>query len=225
MRARQLRWSDRSKGAKLFKKGFFSLVVIALLTVNTACGGSVKSSEPTEVIEFRQVLAEVSASTSQVEVFGEIYSNISCENVPKPVNKKVDLIACDRFESVIYFLGPIALDGNSIDSSESMPSEEALSSIDSPERFRDAAWIVNIDFKDEGTKAFADLTRRVTSLATPMNQIAITQGTLVITAPRINEAITAGSAQITGNFTMQEATELASAIQNKKPLPEFFRRR
>ena len=74
----------------------------------------------------------------------------------------------------------------------------------------DAAWIVNIDFKDEGTKAFADLTRRVTSLATPMNQVAITQGTLVITAPRINEAITAGSAQITGNFTMQEATELTT---------------
>ena len=195
----------------MFKKGFFSLVVIALLTVNTACGGSVKSSEPTEVIEFRQVLAEASASTSQVEVFGEIYSNISCENIPKPVNKKVDLIACDRYGSVMYFLGPIALDGNSIDSSESMLS--------------DAAWIVNIDFKDEGTKAFADLTRRVTSLATPMNQVAITQGTLVITAPRINEAITAGSAQITGNFTMQEATELASAIQNKKPLPEFFRRR
>ena len=211
MCARQLRWSDRSKGAKLFKKGFFSLVVIALLTVNTACGGSVKSSEPTEVIEFRQVLAEASASTSQVEVFGEIYSNISCENIPKPVNKKVDLIACDRYGSVIYFLGPIALDGNSIDSSESMLS--------------DAAWIVNIDFKDEGTKAFADLTRRVTSLATPMNQVAITQGNLVITAPRINEAITSGSALISGDFTMQEATELASAIQNKKPLPEFFRRR
>jgi preprotein translocase subunit SecD len=209
----------------MFQKGLSSLAIFFLLAMTTACGGAVKSSEPTEVIEFRQVLAEVSASTSQVEVFGEIYSNISCENIPKPVNKKVDLIACDRFETVIYFLGPIALDGNSIDSSESMPGEEAFSSIDSPGRFSDAAWAVNIDFKDEGAKAFADLTTRVTSLASPMNQIAITQGTLVITAPRINEAITAGSAQITGNFTMEEARALAYAIQNKKPLPEFLRRR
>ena len=194
----------------MFRKGLFSLAGLALLAMTTACGGGVKSSEPTELIEFRQVLAVATASTSQVEILGETYTDISCENPPKPVSENVDLIACDRDGLSIYFLGPIELDGNAVDSSEQSLSDEV--------------WMVSIAFTEEGSKVFANITGRISSMVAPMNQIAITQGTLVITSPTINEPITAGLAQITGNFTKEEAEALASAIQNKRALPEFFRR-
>jgi preprotein translocase subunit SecD len=197
----------------MLNKGLFSLVAFVLLAMTTACGTGVKLSEPAEVIEFRQVLAETSTPVTEVKILGETYSNISCENLPKPASNKVDLITCDRYEKSIYFLGPIEIDGNSIKSSEQLLDEIS------------GEWYVTIYFEDAGTKAFARMSARVTSMTAPMNQIAITQGKLVITAPRINEAITAGVAQITGNFTMEEAEALASAIQNKKLLPESFRGR
>ena len=197
----------------MFNKELFSLVAFSLLAMTTACGTGVKLSEPAEVIEFRQVLAESSTPVTEVKILGETYNNISCENLPKPASNKVDLITCDRDEKSIYFLGPIELDGNSIKSSEHLLDESS------------GVWFVTIYFEDAGTKAFASMSARVASMTAPMNQIAITQGTLVITAPRINEAITAGVAQITGNFTREEAAALASAIQNKKRLPESFRGR
>ena len=84
-------------------------------------------------------------------------------------------------------------------------------------------WILEIGFDDIGTKKFAEMTKRVTSLPSPTNQIAITAGNLVITAPSINEAITAGLAQITGSFTEQEMFDLADAIRNRRQVPPFLR--
>jgi preprotein translocase subunit SecD len=53
----------------------------------------------------------------------------------------------------------------------------------------------------------------VTSLPSPQNQAAIVLDGLVVSAPRINEAINSGSAQITGNFTQTLATDLANKLK------------
>ena len=68
-------------------------------------------------------------------------------------------------------------------------------------------------FNDEGTKAFGDITGRVTSLPSPQNQVAIVLDGLVVSAPRINEAIPSGNAQITGSFTQVEAQDLANVLK------------
>ena len=68
-------------------------------------------------------------------------------------------------------------------------------------------------FNNEGTKAFGALTQRVTSLASPQNQVAIVLDGVVVSAPRINEAIPSGNAQITGSFTQQDATDLANVLK------------
>jgi len=47
----------------------------------------------------------------------------------------------------------------------------------------------------------------------PQNQVAIVLDGLVVSAPRINEAITGGSAQITGSFSQQEASNLANVLK------------
>ncbi len=63
---------------------------------------------------------------------------------------------------------------------------------------------VSILFDDEGAKLFEELTRK--NIGKP---IAIFVGGQRISAPNVNEVIAGGSAQITGQFTLDEANELA----------------
>jgi preprotein translocase subunit SecD len=72
---------------------------------------------------------------------------------------------------------------------------------------------VLLNFNGEGTTAFANVTSRVVSLAAPQNQVAIVLDGLVVSAPRIISAITAGNAQITGNFTQTDSTDLANVLK------------
>jgi preprotein translocase subunit SecD len=53
----------------------------------------------------------------------------------------------------------------------------------------------------------------VTTLASPLNQVAIVLDGLVVSAPRINEAIPSGNAQITGSFSQVEAQDLANVLK------------
>jgi preprotein translocase subunit SecD len=76
-----------------------------------------------------------------------------------------------------------------------------------------SAWYVSLTFNNEGTSAFGALTTRVTGLAEPTNQVAIVLDGLVVSAPRITEAIPSGNAQITGSFTQLEAQDLANVLK------------
>ena len=184
-----------------------SLTFLALSLTSCAVGGGPQSSSE-EVIEFRQVLS-VSSAESEIEAYGQKFRDIDCKNPPSNFEPPIDLIGCSSDEQQIYLLGVSELDGNSIE--QAKPSRDEFS------------WYVTIDFDDIGTKKFAEFTRRVTTLPSPNNQIAITSGNLVITAPAINEEISAGSAIITGSFTAQEARELSKAIKNRSAIPLFLR--
>ncbi|NIA02022.1 MAG: protein translocase subunit SecF [Nitrospirae bacterium] len=63
---------------------------------------------------------------------------------------------------------------------------------------------VLIQFNDEGAKLFGEITERNVN-----KQVAIFVGGQLVSAPRVNEAITSGSAQINGDFTSEEAKNLA----------------
>ncbi|MFH1049066.1 MAG: protein translocase subunit SecD [Patescibacteria group bacterium] len=73
--------------------------------------------------------------------------------------------------------------------------------------------IVKLEFNEEGKKKFADLTTRNVGKV-----IAIYLDGVSITAPRVNEAITDGSAIISGDFTIEEAKILAKRL-NAGALP------
>jgi preprotein translocase subunit SecD len=67
---------------------------------------------------------------------------------------------------------------------------------------------VNLSMNDAGTKKWADYT------ATHVNQqVAIVLDRVVQSAPRIESAILAGDTEISGNFTVEEATYLATVLQ------------
>lgn len=69
--------------------------------------------------------------------------------------------------------------------------------------------VVSLEFNDVGAKKFADLTARNIG-----RQIAIALDGKVLTAPVVNEVITGGRAQITGNHSMEEAEQLAILLRS-----------
>lgn len=73
--------------------------------------------------------------------------------------------------------------------------------------------VVSLQFDGEGTKLFAEITKR--NVGKP---VAIYLDNEVISAPRVNEEITSGSAVISGNFTLEETKDLARRL-NEGALP------
>jgi preprotein translocase subunit SecD len=74
-------------------------------------------------------------------------------------------------------------------------------------------WLVQITLNDTGKTALAQFTRDHIGKA-----LAIVVDGLVISAPIINAEISGGQAVIAGNFTEQEAHDLAAQIESQ-PLP------
>ena len=69
---------------------------------------------------------------------------------------------------------------------------------------------VSLEFNSEGSKKFAEATR---NLAPTNEPIFIVLDGEVISSPRVNEEIPNGQAQVTGNFTIESASELAGLIR------------
>jgi len=76
-----------------------------------------------------------------------------------------------------------------------------------------AGWQVNLSFNASGATDFAKVTSELAGKQPPQNQFAIVLDGLVQSAPRVNEPITGGTAQITGNFTQEEAKNLANVLK------------
>jgi preprotein translocase subunit SecD len=112
------------------------------------------------------------------------------------------LVACDRAGGTKYILAPAEVLGRQISKASAGLDTQAGS-----------AWYVSLTFNNEGTSAFGALTSRVTSLPEPTNQVAIVLDGLVVSSPRITEAIPSGTAQITGSFTQLEAQDLANVLK------------
>lgn len=81
-------------------------------------------------------------------------------------------------------------------------------------------WVVTLNFDSEGARALADASSRLTTLpecgtpgGNPCNAFAIVLDGVVVSAPRFNEAILGGQAQIEGDFTAQEAADLANVLK------------
>ena len=172
----------------------------------------------TAELRFRQVLAEsasgaaagTGAATPVAGVSAAInsaYAAIDCSTNAARQNLGNDtpeqtIVTCARNSATKYILGPAEVVGRQVSKASAGLDTQAGN-----------VWTVLLTFNGEGTKAFGDITKRVTSLASPQNQVAIVLDGVVVSAPRINEAIPSGNAQITGSFTQQEATDLANVLK------------
>ena len=172
----------------------------------------------TAELRFRQVLAESSGlagsgldtATPTAGVTPELnakFAALDCSKLENQQGTGADspsetIVACSRTGVSKYILAPAEVLGQQV--------SKASAGIDQQ---GSAGWFVSLSFNGEGTSAFGALTGRVTSLASPLNQVAIVLDGLVVSAPSINEAIPSGNAQITGSFTQTEAEDLANVLK------------
>ena len=70
---------------------------------------------------------------------------------------------------------------------------------------------VNLSMNSEGSRIWARMTTE--AAADGNRQVAIVLDSQVVSAPRVNGAITGGSTSITGDFTVQDGTDLANILQ------------
>jgi SecD/SecF fusion protein len=74
---------------------------------------------------------------------------------------------------------------------------------------------VKMSMNNVGSRIWADMTR-----ANKGRFVAIALDNIIYTAPRVNDEITGGSSSISGNFTIQEAQDLANILKaGKLPAP------
>lgn len=114
-------------------------------------------------------------------------------------NKQI--VACSDDGTARYILDKAAVQGTEISGAQAGTDPTT------------GEWIIQVDFKSKGATLFADITRRITSLPAPRNQLANVLDGVVIVAPTIEEAIPGGSARISGSFTQKTATELADQLK------------
>jgi preprotein translocase subunit SecD len=174
----------------------------------------------TAELRFRQVLAETSgvpnlsdtatAATPVAGIAPDVNARFAKLDCSIDANRQgtgsdaadQPIVACSREGGSKYILAPAEVLGRQV--------SKASAGLDTQ---GGSIWYVSLTFNDEGTKAFGALTTRVTSLTTPLNQVAIVLDGLVVSAPRINEPIPSGNAQITGSFTQSEAADLANVLK------------
>ncbi len=78
---------------------------------------------------------------------------------------------------------------------------------------------INFELDSEGAKIFGDITREYQPKGNKYYLMAIVLDDVLYSAPRINEPIEGGRVRITGDFTDQQAFELANVLENPLEAP------
>ena len=122
-------------------------------------------------------------------------------NNPAEAPADQPLITCDADRTVKYILGPVELDGSSIDDATfGLQQTNGL-------------WAVNLDFDDEGTETFGEISQRLYGADPPLNQFAFVLDGYVLSAPSMNQVILGGNPSITGSFTQETSKVLADQLK------------
>ena len=116
------------------------------------------------------------------------------------------LVVCSDDGVSKYILGPVEVDG-------AMISNAQANYLAGSNGVQTNEWGVYLTFNGEGTKAFADVTARLTTITGARNQFAIVLDGRVISAPRTLAAIPDGKPVISGSFTELSSKSLADQLK------------
>ena len=133
-----------------------------------------------------------------VDIPGVSDANAILEELGKPGSLIFTTFGQD--EDGNYTIGETVCEGSDIKSAGVSQVKGTNGAADSYE--------VGVSFTEEGTKKFAEATT-----ANVGKQIAIIYDDEIVSAPVVNEPITGGQCSITGNFTQDEAYNLAQTIR------------
>lgn len=142
----------------------------------------------------------VDSYSTEANVYQEGNNRINIE-IPGVSNADEILEELGKPGSLSFQLsdGTVVLDGSHVVSAEAATTKDNLNN---------AKYVVEVEFDSEGTKAFGDATS-----AHVGEQISIVYDGETISSPVVQEAITDGKCEISGNFTIDSARELASSIR------------
>ena len=154
----------------------------------------------------------VQANENSPEYQAEL-ANLDCTN-PEVYNGGTPddptkwLGTCEKTGAAKYNLQPAFIKGTNVTGASAVIQQNGV------------GWVVSLQFDSEGAAALADASKTLSALpecgtpgASPCNAFAIVLDGTVVSAPRFNEPILGGQAQIEGNFTAQEANDLAAVLK------------
>jgi len=118
-----------------------------------------------------------------------------------PDDQALWLATCDRDGVAKYLLQPAFIKGTQV--------TDAQAQLDPTT----SKWSVSLTFDAEGAKALSAISADIYDNTPPQNQFAIVLDGVVFSAPSFLEPIPGGSAQITGEFTIDEANDLANVLK------------
>ena len=138
----------------------------------------------------------------------ELFNSFQCADIDTTNVAPADqpLVTCEVDGSVKYILGPVEVSGENI-------SDASNGQVQTQSGATTGEWAVNIVFDGTGSKAFADVTTRLSGLTGVQNQFAIVLDGSVISAPRTLAVITDGKPQITGSFDQDTSKALADQLK------------
>ena len=126
-----------------------------------------------------------------------------------PDDPELWLGTCDTDGAAKYSLQPAFIQGTNVTDAVAQLPQQGV-----------GGWVVSLTFDSEGARALAEASQELYALpdctpggASPCNAFAIVLDGVVVSAPRFNEPIIGGQAQIEGDFTAQEAQDLANVLR------------
>ena len=107
------------------------------------------------------------------------------------------LVTCDD-QGIKYLLSPSLIEGTELAGADAGIPQSQFD------------WVVSLDFDSSGTSKFTEISQ---ALYGTEKQFAIVLDGQVLSAPTMDAVITNGRAEISGNFTEQSATSLATSLK------------
>jgi preprotein translocase subunit SecD len=118
-----------------------------------------------------------------------------------PDDQALWLATCDREGFAKYLLQPAFIKGTQVTNATAVLDPQT------------SKWSVSLEFDTEGAKKLAEISTAIYNSPPPQNQFAIVLDGVVYSAPSFLEPITGGQASITGEFTIDEANDLANVLK------------
>ena len=131
---------------------------------------------------------------------GAQQERVSAASADEPV------VACAPDGSAKYLLGPEVVAGSAIESS-------GVASDVTPTGQATGYYVVNMSFSEDAATSFSDMTKALYNGEGASPAFGIVLDGLVISAPEVKEPSPGGEASISGNFTQEEASQLADQLR------------
>ncbi|WP_336923175.1 protein translocase subunit SecD [Aquipuribacter sp. SD81] len=166
-------------------------------------GGALPATEPTDASDPAYLTPEVLADFQALTCLDPATGSVTRVEQGAPDEP---LVACsqDGFEK--YVLGPVEVRGENV--------SDAQWGFQTGQTGQSTGQIaVNLEFDGQGTREFAEVSRRLFDLTGDRNRFGIVLDGLVISAPTMNGIISNGRAEISGNFTQDTAEVLANQLR------------